>query len=207
MARIVATVLTAAALVALTGCRTATPKGPDTTVPTAAPASVTTATTAVSYAVPATIDVAYVQKVMGALDHIEGEIARHVAATHALDGDFGRYMVALYGGESLQLQQQLWESVASKAFQQLRPQPRDPKTTIVRLIAASPGCLLVRADRDYINTFVPSGPPGPPRYVGLVPITQDRNLDGRNPTPWIVTFDGSFSDSHEPTTEEACSKP
>ena len=194
-------------LLTLAACRDSGGKEPETTVPTAPATSATTATTALSFEVPPTIDMAYVQKVMNALDHVEGDIARHVAAKRALDEEFGRYMVALYGGDSLSLQQQLWESIASKSFERLRPQPGDPKTTVVRLVAIRPDCLLMRADRDYDAAFAIAGSPGPPRYVGLVPLAPDRNLDGRNPTPWLITFDGSYSDQHEPTTEEACVKP
>lgn len=194
-------------LVALAACRDSGANEPETTVPTASTTAATTTTTAPSFEVPATIDTAYVQKVMGALDHVEGNIARHVAEKRALDEDFGRFMVALYGGDSLSLQQRLWESIASKSFERLLPDPGDPKTTVVRVLAARPDCLLIRADRDYGAAFSDFSPDGPPRYVGLVPLPADRNLDGRNPTPWLITFDGSYSDKHEPTTEEACVKP
>ena len=192
-------------LLALAACRDSGGKEPDTTVPTAPSTSATTATTALSFEVPPTIDMAYIQKVMNALDHVEGDIARHVAAKRALDEEFGRYMVALYAdGESLQLTQQLWSGIAADGFALLRAQPGDPKTTVKRLIAARPDCIVVQADRDFFAAFNKPDPAASARYVGLIPLPPDRNLDRRNPTPWSIGFDGRFKDEHEPTPEEVC---
>lgn len=196
-------------VLALGACRDA--DGSDgngrTTIPTAPSSTTTTTTGVVSYAVPETIDAAYIEKVMAALDHLYGDLARHVASSHQLDEEFHRYLVTLHGADSFDLEKQVWVKVAAEDFRLLRPHPGDAKTTVERIIVARPDCILFEAKRDFFAVFNERGEPGPPRFVGLVPLPEDRNLDRRNRTPWIITFDGRFKDGGEPTPEEACLRP
>ena len=191
-------------LLTLAACRDSGGKEPETTVPTAPSTSATTATTALSFEVPPTIDMAYVQKVMNALDHVFGDIARHVATKRALDNQFNEMMVVLFGGDSLRLSHELWAKVAEGDFQLLRPQPEDPRTAVKRILTATRDCVVLEAGRDFLPAFLNPDPPGHARYVGLVPLPRERNLGNLNPTTWLITFDGSYSDDHVPTPEEAC---
>ncbi len=196
-------VVVVAGLLVLTGCRDSKPNddGGRTTLPTA---SSSTSTTAVSYDVPATIDVAYIEKVMAALDHVYGEAARYMAKHKTIDEEFSRYLVALHGGDSLDLERQIWAQVVAADFQLLRPNPGDARTTVERLIIAHPNCVLFQVKRDFSEIFKEPDPLGPPRFIGLVPLPPDRDTQKLNPTPWIMTFDGQFKDGAEPTPEEAC---
>ncbi|MGH9179821.1 MAG: hypothetical protein ACRD0N_14870, partial [Acidimicrobiales bacterium] len=81
------------------GCQGGGDDEPRTTVPTA-PSTSTTSTTAVSYAVPATIDQAYIEKVMAALDRVYGDAARYMAQKRAPDEEFLRILGAAFGGDS-----------------------------------------------------------------------------------------------------------
>lgn len=189
-------------LMVLAACRKPAPADPETTVPTA-PA--TTTTTAVSFAVPPTIDAAYIQKVMAALDHVEGDAVRRVLGEGRLDERFVKSLAAIYGPQAGDLAQQNWLKVAGGHFELLTSPPGDPATTVQRIVAAEPTCVVFAARRDFSAMFKKPDPPGPQRYIGLVPLPPERNPDGENPTPWIMSFDGNFTDGAQPTAEEACS--
>lgn len=191
-------------VVALVSCRNGGADEPRTTVPTAPTSAATTATTAVSYDVPATIDVPYIEKVMTALDHVEGEAVRRVKGQGSLDEDFVRTLAAIYHSEAADLTQQGWLEVAGGDFQALASPPGDPKTTVQRIISASPSCMFVAAERDFSAMFGTPDPPGSQRYIALVPVPGERNPGGLNPTPWAMSFDGHFTNQTEPTPEEAC---
>lgn len=201
-----ALVALAVAALALGACRADGDDGdePRTTVPTA-PAT-TTSTAAVSYDVPATIDKAYIEKVMAALDRVFGETARYLVAKRAADQEFGRYLIATYGGESLSLTQQIWGQVINDDFRLLRANPGDARTEVRRILVAEPGCIVFEAGRDFSAVFNEPDPAGPARFVGLVPLPPGRDARGHNPTPWIITFDGGFKDGSQPTRGDACTE-
>lgn len=144
-------VLAVIALLVLAACRDGKADEPRTTVPTAPS---TTTTTAVSYEVPATIDIPYIEKVMAALDRVDGEAARRAAAQRQLDEEFLNYYAAIYTSEYFDLVKQAWYEIAGRGFEDLVADPGDP--------------------------------------------------GGRNPTPWIMNFDGDYKSGKEPTQEDAC---
>ena len=183
-------------------CRNSGGEEATNTVPTAPPD--TTTTTALGYAVPETIDVAYVERVMAALDHLEGEAVRRAAAMRQLDQEFYEYFLAMYNPKYFELATQAWEEIADSGFESLAPQPKDPETTVQRLISARRECIFFAAKRDSSPMFTTPDPPRPQRYVALVPLTPARDPDGRNPTPWIINFDGRYESGREPTPEEVC---
>lgn len=188
-------------LVSLAACSNGKASEPRITVPTA-PA--TTTTTAVSYAVPATIDAPYIEKVMAALDHLDGEAARRAASQRKLDEEFLKYLVAIYNTKAFDLARQGWYELAGNDFKTLAPEPGDPRTIVERILSAGSDCVLFAADRSFAALFVDPDPPTPQRYIALTRLPADRDPGARNPTPWIMNFDGRFKDDHEPTSEEAC---
>src|SRR3954449_5225669 len=80
-------------------------KSSDDTLP---PEPKTTSTTAVSYDVPATIDQAYVQKVMTALDHVYGDAVRDIAQERQVSPKFLLYLGALYTDHYFNLARDAW---------------------------------------------------------------------------------------------------
>lgn len=192
------------ALVVLTACRDSSAGEARTTVPTRPPTSSTTATTAVSYDVPAVIDAAYVEKVMAALDHVEGEAARYLASKRQLDEDWVRFLAAIYDSKAMSLTQQAWLKIAGNEYTSLSERPGDPVTTVERLLLVSTECIVFEATRDFSALFKEPDPPRPQRYVALVPTPPGRNPGSYNPTPWIMSFDGRFKDGGEPTQADVC---
>ncbi|HEV7886255.1 MAG TPA: hypothetical protein VGO92_01765 [Acidimicrobiales bacterium] len=168
------------------GCRDGSGRSGDTLPP---PVS-TTATTAVSYDVPAVIDAAYAGKVMQALDHLYGEAVRHLAQVRAVDEQFLKYLVATHNPRIFSLAQDLWVRIQAKEFAGLAATPGDPHTRIDRLLRADRECMLIQGDQDLTPLYTADDPTNHHRYVALTPLAADRNPDRLNLTPWTVNFSG-----------------
>lgn len=172
------------------------------TADTLPPPVSTTATTAVSYAVPAVIDQAYVAKVMAALDHVYGEAVRHLAQTRRIDDQFLKYLVAIYTDRYFKLAEDAWAQEVAHGLTRLASSPADPRTTVDAVVRADRSCVVLRVERDFGPTTAGPTDETPQRFVGLVPISDDRNQDHMNPTPWAMSYDGYTSTGAEP--EDPC---
>jgi hypothetical protein len=158
----------------------------------------TTATTAVSYAVPAVIDVAYVTKVMAALDHVYGEAVRHLAQSRRVDDEFLKYLVAIHNPRIFQLVEDLWVKIQARNFAGLAASPSDPVTRVDKLLRADRACVLFEGDRNFTPLYVADDPTNHHQYVALTPLPPDRNPGRLNPTPWTANFYGSRPDGSLP---------
>ncbi|MDQ1515521.1 MAG: hypothetical protein QOE80_1351 [Actinomycetota bacterium] len=180
-----------ATLVSLTACwgsgghqRTADKDGASPTGP-----SSTTSTT-VSYAVPATIDAAYVEKVMKALDHLYGDAVRQLVTDHAMSDRFIKQLLALYSKTPFEGYQVVWRKSLNDGLKSIAPQPGDPLTHIQAVLQASPTCVVVQVDRDLSPTLARRQDESPQRFVALIPKDPARDPLIANPTPWTMSFDG-----------------
>ncbi|MGH9152373.1 MAG: hypothetical protein ACRD03_08265 [Acidimicrobiales bacterium] len=192
-----ATVLVVALAVA--GCTQSAGAPPGATVPTAPPTSPTTAPVDVSV-IPEVIDEAYLTAVLAALDEVHGESMRLIVAAKTVTPEAADYLNAIYGDEEFSLQVDLWYASFARdpELNGMRPSPGDRRTTIERIIAASPTCVFLAIKRDYSAAeFEPR--PDRLEYVMLQPLDQSNDLRGVNPTAWMITLDGSRSDGAEPT--------
>jgi hypothetical protein len=168
-----------------------------TTDPTLARASSTTTSTTLSYAVPATIDAAYVDRVMKALDHVYGDAIRHLAQVKAMDPYFVDRLKAIYTTSESAAQQQQWSRLQQQNnFGTVRPSAGDPDTTTTRTVMAKQSCVFVEVARNFQPAFTDDETPIPHRYIALVPKDQADNT--LNPTPWLMKYDGWKQDGSEP---------
>jgi hypothetical protein len=171
----------------------------DDTLP---PPVATTTTTAVSYAVPAVIDQAYVAKVMAALDHVYGDAVRHLAQTRRIDDQFLKSLVAIHNPRIFQLAEDLWVRIQARGFAGLAATPGDPVTRIDKLLRADRQCILLQGDEDLTPLFERDDATNHHKFVALTPIRADRNPDAINKTPWTVNLSGQATDGTLP--EDAC---
>lgn len=169
----------------------------DDSLPPPVTSSSTTSTT-VSYAVPAVIDVAYVGRVMQALDHVYGDAVRHLAQSRSVDEQFLKYLVATHNPRIFGLAQDLWVKIQARDFAGLRDAPGDPVTRIDNLLRADRDCILIQGDRDFTPIYVGDDPNNHHRFVALTPLRADRNPDAMNPTPWTANFYGQRPDGSLP---------
>lgn len=168
-------------------------------MPTEAPTSSTTTTTAVSYEVPAVIDAAYVEKVMAALDHVLGDAIRLMVRERGLSETFLDHLAAIYTEKELEFHQGLWAESFRQTLDERPPVPGDPLTRVQRVLRADRECVVVAVDRSFAATLtVPERKPPQQRYIALVPAVREQDRRGLNPTPWMMSFDGWMQDGGEP---------
>src|SRR5580704_1973201 len=99
--------LALASLAAACGATTTTAQGTATVPPGA------TTTTSDNWAVPATIEVAYLQRVMDRLDQSLGDALREMVTAKSVDNRVTRILDALYAGDELARTKQAFSAAAS----------------------------------------------------------------------------------------------
>jgi hypothetical protein len=154
-----------------------------------------TDTTAPDYSVPAVIDVAYVEKVMAALDHVYGDGIRALARERTITQEFLEHLRAVYTPSEFEVAQDVWVKDVAAGLQGLLPNPGDPRTTIARLIRNERSCVVAAVTRSFAATRSAPDKVTPPWYIALISKPDERPL---NPTPWILAFDGFKDDGSEP---------
>lgn len=166
----------------------------DTTLP---PRVSTTASTVPDYTVPAVIDVAYVEKVMAALDHVYGDAIRILARERRITQDFLEHLAAIYAPEEFEFAQRIWVHDVASGLQGLRADPGDPRTEIQRLVTTRSDCVLFAARRDFSRTRTTPDKPTPQWFVALK--LRSVATTDHNPTPFVIAFDGFKPDGTEPS--------
>ncbi|MBV9665787.1 MAG: hypothetical protein JOZ37_17610 [Actinobacteria bacterium] len=191
----------AIAALALTACgKSATPKRaaatklPEPTVPATAPTTVPTD----PYAVPPTIDAAYLNKVIQALDHVDGDATRLIVARRQLVPEAARRLSSIYSAEEFTAQTNLWLDLLDKGLPGAQASPGDVVTTITRVIAAGRSCAFVEVRRDY-SKVATNGPTAGTDYLVLAPLDRKRDPNAFNPTPWVISREGFNSDQPQPS--------
>lgn len=169
------------AVVLLGGCSGR--RGEDTLPPPA------TTSTTVDYAVPAVIDVAYVEKVMEALDHVYGDGIRILARERQITKEFLEHLVAIYTEHEFEVAQRAWVQDVAQGLPGLLSNPGDPSTTVQVGVRLTPDCIVVSVDRQFGASRTPQTTT-PQKYIGLVPKGAGRDPRHLNPTPWVISYDG-----------------
>lgn len=160
-----------------------------------------TSSTSVDYSVPDVIDVAYVEKVVTALDHVYGDAIRILAKERQITKEFLEYLAAIYTPKQFEFTQGIWVRDVASGLSGLRPDPGDPKTHVQELIQADRECIVVRVDRDFSSTNEQPDQATPQEYVAVVPAPNERPL---NPTPWVLSFDGFVATPEGAAPEQPC---
>lgn len=163
--------------------------GPTATVPTTPPDP---------YAVPAVIDEAYVNRVLAALDQADGDVTRLVARTGTVPPEAVDRLKALYVGDYLQLQIDILQQDILNGMKGYRSDLGNQRTSVVRLLTASPTCIFAEATRDLSEVSSSSDPRLASPWVGLVPIDPDVDPNGYNQTPWVYVYNGFTPDQSQP---------
>jgi len=161
-------------------------------------------TTTNPYAVPATIDAAYVNRVLAALDGVVGDIVRSVVKARGVTPEIRSRMEAVFTDGLVSFTVLVFERDAQRNFSGYFPEPGNKKTTVVQILRATPECIFARVRRDY-SAVGPSTSPDSSvdeAWVALVPVSPARDPGQINPTPWMFAYEGYPSDHSEP--KNAC---
>src|SRR4051794_35930140 len=120
--------------------------GATVTVATEVPRTTTTN----PYAVPAVIDIAYVNRVLAGPDASLGDALRMVVATRTIPREAYDRLRAMYATDgSLQLAIDLFQSAIRKNFAGYNAEPGNQVTTVTDLLTSKAGCIFARVKRDY----------------------------------------------------------
>ena len=170
--------------------------GPTATVATEPPRTTTTD----PYAVPAVIDVAYVNRVLAALDAANGDVARLVIRTRTITQEVYDRLKALYVNPTfMQIKLDGYERDIRENFRDYKSPPGNRKSTVSRIISARPACVFVQVSRDYSAVGINPLAELQTQWVGLTRLDEGQDPNRYNPTPWAFTYDGFQADRAQPS--------
>jgi hypothetical protein len=187
-----ATLAAWAVLVALTACSEGQEDAAagGATVPTAA----ATTTTIDPYAVPAVIDVAYVNKILAVFEAVSGDAFRLYLRDRRITPEISDRIRALYGtGERYELEIRILEDEKET---RLAAEPGNRISTVARLITAAPTCIFAEVVRDYRPVGGKNS--NSVAWIGLRPPAVFNDPARHNPTPWRYVVDGAMPDRSQP---------
>lgn len=172
---------------------------PSATVGTEAP----TTTTTNPYAVPAVIDAAYVNRVLGGLDKAYGDVVRLVVSSGGLVIQASNQLRAIYSANDwLQLEFDRFQEETRTRFRHYKSPPGNQETVVDQLIVGNQNCIFVRVRRDYSAMSEAPSAPGV-EWVGLVPLDPSRDPNGFNVTGWAYAYNG-FPPPGSPAPSSPC---
>jgi hypothetical protein len=184
---------------ALAGCdRSSTEAQPQgATVPTAAP----TTTTTDPYAVPAVIDIAYVNRVLAGLDAVMGDVIRLIVSTRIIPREAADRVRAVYATDHLlNLTLDGFSQDVAAGLEDYRREPGNRVTKVSQVIEASPSCIFASVTTDYSAISAHGGSSSSLSWVALVPRNPSRDPFSFNETGWMLRYDGVQGDGSAPQT-------
>ena len=192
-------ILAALALTASAACSNGSAdKGSAGANPTLATDPPTTTTTN-PYAVPAVIDVAYVNRVLAGLDAVKGDATRELLRSKTITNDVFDRMRAVYdSNEFLQLTIDGLEADVRERFTSYQPIPGNVASNVSKLITGRSDCVFAQVQRDYSKVGVRPSQETSMQWVALKPLNRLRDPRGLNPTYWAFTYDGVPRDRSQP---------
>ncbi len=187
MRRTLITLLLAAAVAASGACTPDRVDSPDPTVPTA-PSTTTVAapTTAPDpFAVPATIDAAYVDRVLVELNKVYGDVARKVITTNRFERADLDPLGAIFNPPLLDVQAGLFRDLPNLDRALFKDPIGSREMMVLEVITALPDCIFVKVSFD-VSQVVVAPPQNEEKYVTLSPTPKDADPGHLNPTTWSM---------------------
>jgi hypothetical protein len=175
-----------AALALAAGCNGKADSGADTTLP---PLTTASTTPADPYAVPAVIDEAYVNRVLAALDQVEGDVVRSLVANRVPQIDDTSRLRAIYNDPQFQLEADGLIKTTQTGLGQYKNPPGNRKTAVTRLVIVRPDCILVEARTDFTEVVLvlPERPADQVKAITLRRTQDGADQRDLNPTPWSIS--------------------
>lgn len=180
----------------------AEPEVASATVPTA-PA--TTATTN-PYAVPAVIDVAYVNRVLAWFDQAEGDLVRRVIAARTLTPEDIAVLRAINASDGMfQVALDSYQYTLRTGLGGFLPNPGNAKTVVLEMLSANSACIYFKADRD--GSAVAKNPNPSLRTLWVALRRLDSPPSSLNPTGWgYILNGGGFGPTPRPPDRDPCAQ-
>ena len=180
--RLVALAALGAAGVGLTSCASGAGATTGATVPD------TTIPADNSFAVPAHITVAYVQRVLNALDAVDGDATRLIVASHTLDSGALARLQAINTPSWFAHLATGWATQIAEGLTQYRIVPGNKHDVVQQLLTSRRTCIFLKALTDYSAVSAVQQPPQV-NFIELV-AAPTGHATAADPTPWLVNLDG-----------------
>lgn len=172
--------------------------GPQATVPD------TTVGSPTSYAVPSHITNGYVQRVMNALDAIDGDATRLIVSQRALVPQAVYRLRAINSDTWFTQVSATWADQLSSGLAHYRARPGNQKDKVERVISGRSDCVFAEIQSDY-SAVSTAGHSVAVNFVQLLPEPSGHDPKGLNPTPWLINIEGSNSRGLQPS--DPCAAP
>lgn len=188
-------VLAAATVLALTGgaCSSGGAGRPDPTRPAPLAPTSTTDTTepADPYAIPEVIDEAYVNRVLAALDQIDGDSLRDVVSKGAVSFESFERIRAIYNDPEYDQQSDGLRDLVKEDLGRFKSPPGNRKTVVFRLPHVSPTCIVTNVRADFSEVVVSPPTTAPDEFQLLILERTQPGADPKrfNPTSWSIVHD------------------
>ncbi|MBW3663463.1 MAG: hypothetical protein KY469_10220 [Actinobacteria bacterium] len=162
------------------------------------------------YAIPDTIDAAYIEKVYGALADVfldaELALADALGAQTVLPPEIRDRLRAIYSPDRFPIIAARWQQYLTD--NDPPPIPADPGPVsihVIEIVEVSRTCLVALAEYDLSRST--ASPPTEPveQYLALVPADPERDPNAFNPTPWEIAYELTVQ-SGEPNPEAPCER-
>ena len=159
-------------------------------------------TTTNPYAVPAVIDVAYVNRVLAGLDAAVGDVVRLVVSSKTIPPEAFDRLKALYAtADAMQLIIDGFQLDMRRGFTGYVAAPGNKRSSVTQIVSAQPTCIFVKAERDY-RAVSPNALATPDiQWIGLKPLDSSRDPKGYNATAWAFFYEGFPRDRSEPADQ------
>ncbi len=145
---------------------------------------------------PAEIDEEYVQAVVDELFAVDAKATEIFVTTKTLDERAIDYLEAIYVGEELEQQEDVWFQALALRGDQLKVGTL--KNEVRRIIDVSSDCVFFEVERDYSETTTIESPPRNIVYLGLTPKRQEHDPERLNPTAWVLFTSSVATDGSQP---------
>ena len=187
------------ALVLAGGCSDGgEPPPPAATLPSEVPTSTTAPAAPDPAVIPgdlAEIDEDYVQAVVDELFAVDAKATEIFVMTKTLDERAIEYLEAIYVGEELDQQVDVWfQALAHRSDELLAGRLG---VEVQEVIDTAADCVYAEVEIDFSETTTRDADPVTV-YLGLTPKIQGDDPQGLNPTAWVLFMNGLNTDGSEP---------
>ncbi|HEV2809123.1 MAG TPA: hypothetical protein VGV93_01830 [Acidimicrobiales bacterium] len=167
------------------------------------PSEVTTSSTAAVAPDPAVIpddlgeiDEEYVQAVVDELFAVDAKATEIFVTTKTLDERAIDHLEAIYVGEELEQQVDVWFQALAHRADELRVGRL--QNSVQEIFHIGSDCVLFEVERDYSATTARESPPRRIIHLGLTPKRQGDDPEDLNPTGWVIFTSSVATGDSEP---------
>jgi hypothetical protein len=136
------------------------------------------------YAVPATIDIPYLNRVFVALEKINGDATRLIVANRRITPEAAKLLASILTDEEFKIQADIWNDEINRGLSGFKEQPGDRRTTVIEILGVRGDCVSTRVKTDFTAIQKTPKPPS----EGKVSLAS-RPPSEINKTPWAVSED------------------